>query len=250
MPTFRIASPEDADAHAVLVDYFTLRAAEFPGGGYSPTYPTAAAFQAPDGVFLLLEDEGAIVGCGGIRRVGMPDGETDVFEIKHVFLRPETRGRGWGRLLLDELERRARGFGAGALVLDTHHTLEAAGHLYRNSGFAEIPRYNDNPNASRWYRKELHQVNATVTMRSPQEGGRRAPAFLDGRFRPHVRVSGDDEYLGVIFLGATEGKLHPGEPAPIILQLIYDVDNYSKLEPGTEFDVLEGLRIVGRGVVT
>ena len=155
MPTFRIASPEDADAHAVLVDYFTLRAEEFPGGNYSPTYPTAAAFQAPDGVFLLLEDEGAIVGCGGIRRVGTPEGETDVFEIKHVFLRPETRGRGWGRLLLDELERRARDFGAGALVLDTHHTLEAAGHLYRNSGFAEIPRYNDNPNATRWYRKDL-----------------------------------------------------------------------------------------------
>ena len=155
MPTFRIASPEDADAHAVLVDYFALRAAEFPGGSYSPTYPTAAAFQDPDGVFLLLENEGAIVGCGGIRRVGMPEGETDVFEIKHVFLRPQTRGRGWGRLLLDELEHRARRLGARALVLDTHHTLEAASHLYRNSGFAEIPRYNDNPNATRWYRKEL-----------------------------------------------------------------------------------------------
>ncbi|MGN8026143.1 GNAT family N-acetyltransferase [Microbacterium sp. 22242] len=155
MPSFRIASPADADAHALLVEYFTLRAAEFPGGGYSPTYPTASAFQAPDGVFLLLEDEGRIVGCGGIRRVTMPDGGTDAFEVKHVFLRPETRGRGWGRLLLDELEQRALSFGAQALVLDTHHTLEAAGHLYRNSGFAEIPRYNDNPNATRWYRKDL-----------------------------------------------------------------------------------------------
>ncbi|GAB6857269.1 GNAT family N-acetyltransferase [Microbacterium xylanilyticum] len=155
MPTFRIASPEDADAHAVLVEYFTLRAAEFPGGTYSPTYPTAAAFQDPDGVFLLLEDDGAIVGCGGIRRVAMPDGEADVFEVKHVFLRPETRGRGWGRLLLDELERRARDLGARALVLDTHHTLAAAGHLYRNGGFTEIPRYNANPNATRWYRKDL-----------------------------------------------------------------------------------------------
>jgi len=155
MPTFRIASPEDADARAVLVDYFTLRAAEFPGGGYSPAYPTATTFQAPDGVFLVLEDAGTIVGCGGIRRVAMPDGEPGVFEIKHVFLRPQARGRGWGRLLLDELERRAHGLGASALVLDTHHALEAAGHLYRNSGFTEIPRYNDNPNATQWYRKAL-----------------------------------------------------------------------------------------------
>ena len=154
MPTFRTASPADADAHAVLVDYFTLRAAEFPGGSYSPTYPTADAFRTPDGVFLLLEEDGEIVGCGGIRRLpGLGDG--GVFEIKHVFLRPETRGRGWGRLLLDELERRARTLGASALVLDTHHTLEAAGHLYRRSGFGEILRYNDNPNATRWYRKEL-----------------------------------------------------------------------------------------------
>lgn len=155
MPTLRIASPEDADAHAMLVDYFTLRAAEFPGGSYSPTYPTAAAFRAPDGVFLLLEDDGAIVGCGGIRCVAMPDGEPDVFEVKHVFLRPATRGRGWGRLLLDELERRAGALGARALVLDTHHTLEAAGHLYRRSGFAETPPYNENPNATVWLRKDL-----------------------------------------------------------------------------------------------
>ncbi len=160
MPTFRISSPEDADAHAVLVDYFTLRAAEFPGGNYTPTYPSAAAFRAPDGVFLLLEEEEAVVGCGGIRRVAMPDGEGDVFEIKHVFLRPETRGRGWGRLLLNELEARARALGAQALVLDTHHTLEAAGHLYRKSGFVEIPRYNDNPNATRWYRKDLEATRA------------------------------------------------------------------------------------------
>ncbi|MBS1672844.1 MAG: GNAT family N-acetyltransferase [Actinobacteria bacterium] len=154
MPAFRIASPEDADAHAVLVEYFTMRAAEFPGGTYTPAYPTAAGFQPPDGVFLLLEEEGRIVGCGGIRR--LPDLEDGrVFEVKHVYLRPETRGRGWGRLLLEELELRAREWDAGALVLDTHHTLEAAGHLYRRSGFAEIDRYNDNPNATRWYRKEL-----------------------------------------------------------------------------------------------
>ena len=154
MPTFREASPEDADAHAVLVDYFALRAAEFPGGTYSPTFPTAATFRAPDGVFLLLEEDGRIVGCGGIRRLAHLD-DGAVFEVKHVFLRSETRGRGWGRLLLDELDHRARAWNASALVLDTHHTLEAAGHLYRRSGFAEIERYNDNPNATRWYGKPL-----------------------------------------------------------------------------------------------
>lgn len=165
MPTFRIASPEAADARTVLAEYFTMRAAEFPGGNYSPTYPTAAAFAAPDGVFLLVVDDDDTVGCGGIRRVAMPDGELGVFEIKHVFLRPRTRGRGWGRLLLNELELRAREFGARALVLDTHHTLDAAGQLYRTSGFAEIARYNDNPNATRWYRKQLDVDGMSVNER-------------------------------------------------------------------------------------
>jgi ribosomal protein S18 acetylase RimI-like enzyme len=75
--------------------------------------------------------------------------------VKHLFLRPETRGRGWGRLLLDDLERRAREWDAAELVLDTHHTLEAAGGLYASSGFETVEPYNDNPNATRWYRKAL-----------------------------------------------------------------------------------------------
>lgn len=147
-------------AHDLLTEYFAARAAAFPGGTYRPTYPDAAAFVAPDGVFLVVEGEDAavgsrdFVGCGGIRRI--PDGPTGVrYEVKHLYLDPSTRGRGWGRLLLDELERRARTWGADELVLDTHHTLEAAGGLYASAGFTAIEPYNTNPNATRWYGKRL-----------------------------------------------------------------------------------------------
>ena len=40
-------------------------------------------------------------------------------------------------------------------VLDTVHTLEAAGALYARSGYETIAAYNDNPNATRWYGKAL-----------------------------------------------------------------------------------------------
>jgi GNAT superfamily N-acetyltransferase len=112
-------------------------------------------FEPPDGVFLVVRgDDEEPVGCGGIRR--LPDGPAGIrYEVKHLFLEPATRGRGWGRLLLDELERYARGWGAVELVLDTHHTLEAAGGLYASSGFVTIEPYNDNPNATRWYGKTL-----------------------------------------------------------------------------------------------
>lgn len=154
MLELRPASPVAPESHAILVEYFTLRAEEFPGGAYASTYPVASAFEPPAGVFLLAGPEGAPVGCGGIRRLA--DSPAGIrYEIKHLFLRPETRGRGWGRAILEDLERRAREWDAAELVLDTHHTLEAAGALYARSGFTQIERYNDNPNATRWYRKEL-----------------------------------------------------------------------------------------------
>jgi GNAT superfamily N-acetyltransferase len=105
-------------------------------------------------VFLLVMDGAVAVGCGGIRLLSDgPFGRR--YEVKHLYLRPVTRGRGWGRMLLDELERRAREWGAGELVLDTHHTLDAAGGLYAASGFVPIDAYNDNANATRWYGKTL-----------------------------------------------------------------------------------------------
>jgi hypothetical protein len=45
--------------------------------------------------------------------------------------------------------------GATELVLDTNASLEAAAGLYQSSGFLDVPAYNDNPNATNWYRKEL-----------------------------------------------------------------------------------------------
>ncbi|UYO98352.1 GNAT family N-acetyltransferase [Microbacterium sp. M28] len=154
MLEFRDASPADPESHAILVEYFALRAAEFPGGSYTPTFPAPGAFIPPAGVFLLAGPEEAAVGCGGIRR--LDDSDAGVrYEVKHLFLRPEARGQGWGRAILEELERRAREFGATELVLDTHHTLESAGALYERSGFESIEAYNHNPNATRWYRKLL-----------------------------------------------------------------------------------------------
>lgn len=132
-----------------------MRGETLPDRAYTPVFPDPAAFEPPAGIFLVVaDDEGEDVGCGGIRRIADgPDGIR--YEVKHLYLRPATRGRGWGRLLLEELESRAREWGAAELVLDTHHTLEAAGGLYARSGFTAIEPYNDNPNATRWYGKHL-----------------------------------------------------------------------------------------------
>lgn len=155
MVSLRAVSVDDPAAHALLSEYFGVRTEEFPGATYTTVFPDPAAFVPPAGVFLVVtDDDGHDVGCGGIRRIADgPDGPR--YEVKHLYLRAETRGRGWGRVLLDALEARAREFGAVDAVLDTHHTLTAAGGLYVRNGYREIEPYNDNPNATRWYGKRL-----------------------------------------------------------------------------------------------
>ena len=61
----------------------------------------------------------------------------------------------FSRLLMDRLEAEALALGARWLVLDTNESLEAAQHLYRTSGYQDVPPYNENPNATHWFAKRL-----------------------------------------------------------------------------------------------
>lgn len=152
---------DDPRAIALLTEYFAARAAGFPGGGYRTMFPDPAGFQRPAGVFLaLVGDTGSWVGCGGVRRLGDDSGDVR-YEVKNLFVKPGARGAGGGRLLLSTLEETAITLGATAIVLDTHHSLEAAGRLYESTGFRQIAAYNDNPNATRWYEKRVNGHPAT-----------------------------------------------------------------------------------------
>ena len=152
MASFREVSVDDPAAHVLVSEYFAARAETFPPelGAYHPTFPTPAQFVPPTGVFLLVVDNGVDVGCGGIRML-----EPHTFEIKHLWIQPSAQGSGFGRALLVELESRAREFGATEVVLDTNVSLIAAGNLYRSRGYLEIEPYNDNPNATHWFRKRI-----------------------------------------------------------------------------------------------
>jgi GNAT superfamily N-acetyltransferase len=151
VPQFRAIPVTDSLAIELLTEYFTYRAESFPTpSGYVTTFPSREQFEPPRGTFVIVEDADIVLGCGGIRQL-----EPGRFEVKHLWVRPEGRGEGLGRQLLDELEVRARHWGATELVLDTNESLAAAGGLYRSSGFDSVEPYNDNPNATTWYRKAL-----------------------------------------------------------------------------------------------
>lgn len=148
--------PSAPAARALLNAYFSSRELGFTGAqGYQIVFPGDAQFVPPHGVFLLAELDGTAVGCGGIRLIEPGADGAVRFEVKHLWVDPAARGSGLGRRMLAELERRAIGFGATESVLDTNASLEAAAGLYHASGYHATPPYNDNPNATNWYAKQL-----------------------------------------------------------------------------------------------
>ncbi len=153
---FRETLPSDPAARRLLNEYFSSRELGFTGAtGYTIVFPGDAQFEPPHGVFLVIESDGDPIGCGGIRHIDSTAIDDHWFEVKHLWVEPEGRGSGLGRLLLAELEGRAIGFGATHTVLDTNASLEAAGGLYFSAGYLTIEPYNDNPNATNWYKKLL-----------------------------------------------------------------------------------------------
>ena len=92
-------------------------------------------FEPPDGVFVVVRDrDGRALACGGVARYDEMRGE-----LKRMYVVPDARGRGLGRLLLGELERHGRELGYAGLVLETGDRQEAALALYERAGYVRRP---------------------------------------------------------------------------------------------------------------
>lgn len=104
----------------------------------------------PLGILLLARQGPAVLGCAGMRvRPG------EIGEVTRVFVEPAARGKGVGRLLMEELERKSRELGVDALRLDTRTDLIEARSLYASLGFIEGQAHNTDPYANHWFRKEI-----------------------------------------------------------------------------------------------
>lgn len=147
--------PEPAasdDAQACLNAYYTELQTRF-DTGFDPNAGKAvdsADMTPPTGWFVLARVDGQAVGCGALIRL---DGET--CEIKRVWASPAVRGMGVATRIMDVLEELACEAGFARVWLDTNGTLTEAQAMYRNRGYREIARYNDNPYAEHWFEKEM-----------------------------------------------------------------------------------------------
>ncbi|MBX3244218.1 MAG: GNAT family N-acetyltransferase [Acidobacteria bacterium] len=98
-------------------------------------------YAEPNGRLYLAYLNGEPVGCIGLRPIG-----NDICEMKRLYLRPEARGAGLGKMLIERLIKDAREIGYKAMRLDTYPPkMAAAVKLYRAYGFKEIEAYYDNP---------------------------------------------------------------------------------------------------------
>jgi ribosomal protein S18 acetylase RimI-like enzyme len=98
---------------------------------------------------LVARDEEGIAGTVQLRPASMPN-QRHRADIAKLLVHRRARGQGLGRMLMEEIERRARSAGFTLLTLDTKLG-DAAEALYRRSGWTEvgiIPNYALNPDGS------------------------------------------------------------------------------------------------------
>lgn len=135
MPTLVVAeSPDTADAIALIQEL---------DGYLEPLYPQESrhGFSVEqllqEGVaFFAMRHDGIPAGCGGVKLFG-----TEYGEIKRMYVRPQFRGLGLGKLMLRHLSSYARDQGVTLLRLETGiYQAEAIG-LYEGYGFRRIPPF-------------------------------------------------------------------------------------------------------------
>jgi ribosomal protein S18 acetylase RimI-like enzyme len=106
-------------------------------GDYAPPY----------GRLLLAEYENMPAGCVALHKL-----EPQICEMKRLYLRPQFRGKGLGRMLAQAIIRDARDIGYKRMRLDTvEPVMQNAVGLYRLLGFKETAPYRENPIAGAMY---------------------------------------------------------------------------------------------------
>lgn len=160
-PTIRPVAESDTEA------LIALEAQLFGSDAWSPEV-FRAELAHPTSFYLVLEDDGHVVGYGGLRVVG--SGQPG--DIQTLAVAPDYRGSGWGRAILDHLLDQSRQRGVTELFLEVRADNPVANALYQSAGFEEIGR------RERYYQPD--NVDAVVMQRiEPAEDSESTPEDTD-----------------------------------------------------------------------
>ena len=90
-------------------------------------------FQAPGSAYFVAEESGELLGGAGFFPTnGLPDG---VAELVKMYLRPEARGLGLAKLLINKTEEMAKKMGYAGLYLESMPELANALTMYEKMGY-------------------------------------------------------------------------------------------------------------------
>jgi ribosomal protein S18 acetylase RimI-like enzyme len=90
----------------------------------------------PHGRLVLADQDGEVAGIACLRKI-----KADIGEIKMMYVRPNYRRRGIGKILVEHLFNKAREIGYSRVRLDSARFMKAAHSMYRSVGFEEIAPY-------------------------------------------------------------------------------------------------------------
>ena len=97
-------------------------------------------YAPPAGCLLLAIVDSIPCGCVALHRL-----EDGICEMKRLYVKPEFRGKGFGKFLVNAVIDEAKKIGYTKMRLDTVPQMKEAINLYREIGFKEIEPYRENP---------------------------------------------------------------------------------------------------------
>ena len=98
------------------------------------------SYARPAGRLLLAREQSEVAGCVALRAL-----EPGICEMKRLYVRPQFRGSGLGRLLITRVIEEATEAGYHQMRLDSLPSMQAAISLYRQLGFRDRSPYGINP---------------------------------------------------------------------------------------------------------
>ncbi len=144
-----------ADAMALLEEYYETVHVVLRDG---PETMRGILEDPRSGMWLAYRDDVA-AGCV-VLKAGTPT--SDAGECKRLFVRSAARRSGIGERLMDVLEGAAREAGLTWVYLDTNEAFHASVKLYCRRAYQSCERYNDNPQATLFFRKRVVRLPAEV----------------------------------------------------------------------------------------
>ena len=90
-------------------------------------------YQVPKSIYYIIEENDFVVGGCGIKHLDNSD--ENICELQRMFLLSSSRGKGYGKVLLDLCINKAKEFGYEEIYLETLSQMIRAISVYEMAGF-------------------------------------------------------------------------------------------------------------------